>query len=64
MNQIQSSKCHLSLDLVNKGGYVSRPADPVREGYKFAGWYYNNTLYDFNNSVNKNIVLIAKWERI
>ena len=49
---------------VNKGGYVSRPADPVREGYKFAGWYYNNTLYDFNNSVNKNIVLIAKWERI
>ena len=49
---------------VNKGGYVTRPADPVREGYKFAGWYYNNTLYDFNNSVNKNIVLIAKWERI
>lgn len=49
---------------VNKGGYVNRPADPVRVGYKFAGWYYNNTLYDFNNSVNKNIVLIAKWERI
>lgn len=49
---------------VVKGGYVSKPKNPVRSGYRFVGWYYNDSLFDFNNSIDKNIVLIAKWERI
>lgn len=48
---------------VNKGGIVGKPADPVREGYVFAGWYLHSELYEFNTPVNSNIVLIAKWIR-
>ncbi len=48
---------------VNKGGIVGKPADPVREGYVFAGWYLDGELYEFNTPVKSNIVLIAKWVR-
>lgn len=48
---------------VNKGSIVGKPADPVREGYVFAGWYLHGELYEFNTPVNSNIVLIAKWVR-
>ena len=48
---------------VNKGGIVGKPANPVREGYVFAGWYLDGELYEFNTPVKSNIILIAKWVR-
>lgn len=43
---------------------VMKPADPVREGYTFGGWYtdkaYENP-FDFNVQVKANITLYAKW---
>lgn len=44
-----------------KGNYASVPVEPTKAGYKFAGWYLNNELYNFNTPVNSNIILIAKW---
>lgn len=32
---------------------------PVREGYTFVGWYYNNEL--FEGKIDRNYVLVAKW---
>ena len=49
---------------VNAGGTATRPPDPTRSGYTFAGWYSNSTLttaYDFNTPVTANITLYAKW---
>ena len=37
------------------------PADPVKEGYTFAGWYLDDELFDFTTKIDKNITLIAKW---
>lgn len=40
---------------------VTEPKDPVRDNYEFAGWYYNDELYDFSKPVTKDIVLEARW---
>lgn len=43
---------------------VSRPVDPQRDGYTFAGWYTDESLtiaYDFKAAVTKNLNLYAKW---
>lgn len=47
-----------------KGGYVQIPIQPIKEGYKFIGWYYNGILFDFNTPVVEDIKLEAKWEKI
>lgn len=40
-----------------------KPADPVKEGYIFLGWYQNDQLWNFNNDkVTEDITLTAKWE--
>ena len=49
---------------VLKGSKVSKPEDPVRDGYTFAGWYADEALteaYDFGSPVNEDTVLYAKW---
>lgn len=43
---------------------IIRPADPVRYGYIFAGWYADSSLtrlYDFTSAVTQDIVLYARW---
>lgn len=49
---------------INKDGTITKPEDPVRDGYKFVGWYYGNELFDFNTKIDKNITLEARWEEI
>lgn len=48
---------------LTKNQKVVMPNTPVKGGSKniFAGWYYGNELWDFNNVVTKNITLAAKW---
>ena len=46
---------------VLKDETLSKPADPVREGFEFMGWYFEGKEFDFNTKINKNIKLIAKW---
>ena len=40
---------------------VAKPADPVREGYVFDGWYLNGAAYDFDAKVNAHLTLTAQW---
>lgn len=46
---------------VLKGNKAVKPINPTKEGYSFAGWYLNDSLYDFNTVLNSNIILVAKW---
>jgi len=46
---------------VDENGYIKKPVDPTRENYMFAGWYYNDELYDFSMPVTGDITLEAKW---
>ena len=44
-------------------GSVRKPGDPLREGYKFIGWYNGNKLFDFDSEITEDITLVAKWEK-
>lgn len=46
---------------VKENGSVIKPADPVKEGYTFDGWYLNDEKFDFNTKITSNITLTAKW---
>lgn len=51
--------------IVNRNTTVTKPTDPIREGYTFVGWFTDKELtkeYDFNDNVTGNITLYAKWE--
>lgn len=47
---------------VKEGEKISEPTSPVREGYRFLGWYLNDTAFDFSTGITNNIILTAKWE--
>lgn len=51
---------------VKKGERATKPNDPVMEGFDFKGWYTDlafKFVWDFNTLVDKDMVLIAKWEK-
>ncbi|WP_337099389.1 InlB B-repeat-containing protein [Paenibacillus sp. YIM B09110] len=51
---------------VSAGATITKPADPTRAGYTFAGWYREAahvTPWEFaTDTVNGNITLYAKWK--
>lgn len=57
----------IAPEQVNKGEKLVLTGEPIRNGYKFIGWYTSNTLdtpYDFSKVVNTDITLYAKWEAV
>ena len=49
---------------VEDGKTVPAQTDPVREGYKFLGWYLGNAKYDFSTPVTSDLTIEAHWEKI
>lgn len=50
-----------------EGTQVRRPADPVREGYRFTGWFVDEACsreFDFTSIVDRDITLYAGWMAI
>ena len=48
-------------------GKVTKPADPTRSGYAFAGWYADAALtqpWDFDTAVSSYMTLYAKWTAV
>jgi len=46
---------------------IARPADPVKDGYIFIGWFIDaglNNAYDFGSLVMSDMTLHAKWEQL
>ena len=43
---------------------LSKPDDPVKEGYNFVGWYINDEEYNFDSPVKKDTKIEAKYELI
>ena len=47
--------------IVQKGEKAIEPDVPSRQGYQFTGWYLDDTKYDFNTAVTKDMTLTARW---
>lgn len=55
-----------ALQTVAAGGRASKPANPSRSGYTFAGWYADKALtraFDFSSGVTGDMTLYAKWTK-
>ena len=46
---------------VKEGEKVNKPIDPIKEGYVFSRWEYENKEYDFTKPVEDNMILKAVW---
>ena len=56
----------ISSQTVNEGEKATKPADPSKAGYEFAGWYTDEGCsagneYVFNTPVTADITIYAKW---
>lgn len=50
---------------VKTGKKITAPAEPVRDGYTFKGWFTEKeckTEFDFTDAIEKDCTLYAKWE--
>lgn len=54
----------ISNQVIEKGQKIEKPIIPTKEGYIFVEWDYNNESYDFEKSVEEDIVLKAIWKKI
>ncbi len=46
---------------VNASRTLNNVPIPVREGYKFIGWYYHGKQFDFDTRINQDYVFTARW---
>ena len=49
---------------VKDGETLARPADPVKEGYKFIGWFVDGKEFDFNTPITGNLKIEARFEKL
>lgn len=54
---------NVSSQKVAEGNKVTKPSNPSKAGYTFAGWTLNGSSYNFNTAVTKNITLVATWTK-
>lgn len=48
--------------IVLPGGLLTQPANPSKSGFAFDGWYANGVKFNFANTVNADMTLVASWE--
>ena len=53
----------IANQIVEKGNKAAKPADPIREGYTFKGWYVDDKEFDFNDEITSDLTITAKWEK-
>lgn len=49
--------------IVNYNNLVTKPQNPVKDGYVFKYWSYNGNIFDFNTPITTNTTLVAVWEQ-
>jgi|GEM_PF-2227370 len=52
-----------TVQYIEENTAIANPANPVREGYSFRGWFADGavTAWDFSNPVTQSMTLRAQW---
>ena len=64
MLEVQYDNAVGAVEITNvlNGNKLTKPADPIRDGYTFDGWFdQSGNEFDFDSEVTSAIVLTAKW---
>ena len=64
MFEVQYDNAVGAVEITNvlSGNKLTKPADPIRDGYTFDGWFdQSGNEFDFDSEVTSAIVLTAKW---
>lgn len=56
-----TSESAYSEQTVEKGKLATKPADPTRDGYMFAGWTKNGSPFSFQTQITEDTTLTAQW---
>jgi len=48
---------------VKENETISKPTDPTKDGYTFAGWTLDGSDFDFTMKVSNDLTLKAKWSK-
>ena len=56
------------MQSTESGKKISKPEDPVKDGYTFEGWFYTDengieTVWDFSTPVHQDMTLKARWKK-
>ena len=54
----------VAAQYIVKGGLVTAPQEPTRDGYTFLGWFHNEDEFDFKTPVKGAMTLVAHWEKL
>ena len=57
----------LQVVTVEEGKAITRPENPIKDGFEFAGWYIDanfTTEYNFEDLVYSDLTIYAKWIEI
>lgn len=46
---------------VKSGEKIIEPENPTKANHYFVGWYLNDLKFDFENTLDKDVELVAKW---
>ena len=52
----------IESQIIEKGQKVSKPLEPTKEGYVFKGWFVDSVEFDFDDILEEDITIKAKWE--
>lgn len=52
----------ISNQIIESGTKITKPEAPIKEGYIFKGWYYNDEEFNFDTSITEDIEIKARWE--
>lgn len=55
---------NIESQIIKKGDRIVLPVSPTKEKSEFLGWYNNDVKFDFNQIINENLVLKAKWKEL